>query len=260
MALEAKLSKAKRKGDCDHNELRRIMEDIEACRVPVRRHVVMDATLEKLQEIQRDNPRGLLLLRDELAGWLAGLTKAGHETDRGYYLEAWDGDKSSTVDRIGRGTIYVLANCLSLYGTIQPARLAPLVEGVANGTGDDGLLQRLQLLVFVDTLPPWAAAPAAGDTSARDRVTQIFETIDGALSADDPKVMCFDAEAQAILNEWRGVLEHRIRQGDLRENPIKCGHLSKYRSLMPSLAAIFHLVGEVAAYRCPNAPGLEAAP
>lgn len=246
MALEAKLSKAKRKADVDPHDLRRIIEEIDECKVDIRRYCVQDTSLEKLQEIQRDNPRGLLLLRDELAGWLATLSKQGHEADRGYYLEAWDGDKSSTIDRIGRGTIYVPANCLALYGTIQPARLAPLINGVVDGANDDGLLQRLQLLVFVDRLPEWTPKRTGCDPAARQRVEKIYNAIDCALSAKEPKELIFSLEAQVIFDDWRSTLEQRIRGGDLSETPIKCGHLAKYRSLMPSLAAIFHLVDEVA--------------
>lgn len=245
MALEAKLSKAKRRGDADPHDLRRIMDEIEDCKVSVRRYSVQDASLEKLQEIQRDNPRGLLLLRDELAGWLATLAKQGHEADRGYYLEAWDGDKSSTIDRIGRGTIYVPANCLALYGTIQPARLAPLIRGVSDGTSDDGLLQRMQVLVFVDTLPEWAPRRTGCSDADKKRAFEIFDAVDQIMDHTKPKDMIFSFQAQEIFDEWRSNLEQRIRRGDLHEQPIKCGHLAKYRSLTPSLAAIFHTVIDI---------------
>ena len=33
----------------------------------------------------------MLLLRDELSGWMRALDKPGHEGDREFYLEAWNG-------------------------------------------------------------------------------------------------------------------------------------------------------------------------
>src|SRR5699024_11136711 len=40
-----------------------------------RRYRTNDATVEKLGELLADNPRGLMMFRDELSGWLAGLDK-----------------------------------------------------------------------------------------------------------------------------------------------------------------------------------------
>ena len=53
------------------------------------------------------NRRGLLLLRDEMHGWLASLDKIGREGDRDLYLEAWEGRSAYTYDRIGRGTLHI---------------------------------------------------------------------------------------------------------------------------------------------------------
>jgi len=52
----------------------------------------------------------------------------------------------------------------------------------------------------------------------------------------------FDPEAQSLFDAWRGELEHRVRGDELRDSPAFEAHLSKYRSLMPSLALLFHLI------------------
>ena len=46
-----------------------------------------DPTVEKLRELLKDNPRGLLLIRDELSGLLRSFDKQGREGDREFYLE-----------------------------------------------------------------------------------------------------------------------------------------------------------------------------
>jgi putative DNA primase/helicase len=48
----------------------------------------------------------------------------------------------------------------------------------------------------------------------------------------------FDAEAQGFFDEWLADLERGIRAED--EHPVIAAHYGKYRSLMPSLALIFH--------------------
>lgn len=91
---------------------------------PVRtRWQTNNATVEKLHELCKENPRGVLLMRDELAGWLAQLDQAGHEQDRAFYLEGWNGTGRFDYDRIGRGTVSAKTVCLSVLGGIQPDKL-----------------------------------------------------------------------------------------------------------------------------------------
>ncbi len=89
-----------------------------------KRFIVNDSTVEKLGVILKENPNGVLLLRDELAGWGASLNR--REGDREFYLESWNGNGSFTVDRIGRGTLHVPNLCLSIFGGIQPSKLDSL--------------------------------------------------------------------------------------------------------------------------------------
>ncbi len=65
-----------------------------------------DTTVEKLGELLNQNPRGLLLMRDELSGLLRTLDKPGREGDREFFLEGWNGTGSYTYDRISRGTTH----------------------------------------------------------------------------------------------------------------------------------------------------------
>ncbi len=74
--------------------------------------IVNDVSVEKLGELLKENPRGLLMVRDELAGFLANLERKEYQSDRAFYLTAFNGDDQFTYDRIERGTILIL---LSLY-------------------------------------------------------------------------------------------------------------------------------------------------
>jgi hypothetical protein len=96
-----------------------------------RRHVVNDSTVEKLGEILNENPYGVLLFRDELNGFFRTLERQGHEADRAFYLECWNGDGSFTYDRIGRGTLHIAGACLSVLGSIQPGRYLTWCAGFA---------------------------------------------------------------------------------------------------------------------------------
>lgn len=213
-----------------------------------KRYIASDATIEKLGVILNDNPAGLTILRDELAGLLASWEKAGHEQDRAFYLEAWNGNGSMQVDRISRDTLFVPNLCLSLFGSIQPSKLAGYFHNVVNSFGNDGMIQRFQLAVYPDPLPNWKYIDQYPDKEAKAKAYRIFEqlaTFDPFFLAcadeyEEQPYMRFSPDAQPMFKEWLEELETKIRNNDLP--PLLEEHFGKYRSLVPSLALIFHLI------------------
>ncbi len=140
-----------------------------------------DASVEKAIEILRDNaPRGLLIHRDELIGLFKKMDKPGHESDRAFYIEAWNGNGNHVDDRIGRGSVRAENLCLSLLGTIQPGRLVTYLKEALNESLNDGFPQRLQLAVYPDA-PPFKYVDEWPDAEAKNRVYSIVK----ALSEDD---------------------------------------------------------------------------
>ena len=202
------------------------------------RYLLNDATTQKMQAIMSENVAGVLLHRDELAGHFASLDSKGRETDRAFYLECWSGDQSYTVDRILRGTVRAMKICLSLFGGIQPGRLRPYLLGaILGGEGDDGLMQRLQILVYPDPLDTWEHVDREPDLRAEVVVSNVLRMI--ASGPADGFIARFDPEAQIFFNEWWKTLEHRL----LRE-PMPSyirSHLAKYRGLCPRIAMLCHL-------------------
>lgn len=214
----------------------------------LRRYTTNDATVEKLALLMNDNPRGLLVFRDELVGLLASCEKQGHEGDRAFYLEAWAGNARYAVDRVGRGTTIVDHLTLSLFGGIQPAKLQRYIFETQYGLGNDGLLQRFQLVVYPDDEPARRIVDRTPDRQALDKLIALcrklaegdFDALGAQREAHRPKPFFrFDIEAQEILNDWFLQLEQKVAA---EEHPIVAEHLSKYRKLVPALSLIFHLV------------------
>jgi hypothetical protein len=204
-----------------------------------RRFITNDPTVPKLHEILSGNPGGILLFRDELTGWLASLDAPGREGDRAFYLEGWDGGGSFSYDRIGRGSLHVEACCVSLLGGIQPGRLLTYGSDAVNGgPADDGLFQRLQILVWPDIPSECTLVDRLPNFDAFESFTTVFKTL-CEVSPDSPIQAKFSAQAQELFDVWRAELEQRIRCGGHHE--AMESHLSKYRSLMPSLALLFML-------------------
>ena len=224
----------------------------EAPEQPVRRrYVTNDATVPKLGEILSQNPNGVGVVRDELVGLFRSLDKEDNGPDRGFYLEAWNGDNRFTFDRIGRGTVEIESCIVSSVGSIQPGLLRDYFrDAVRGGKGDDGMLQRFQLAVWPDISAEWRNVDRWPDTKAKQEAWNTFLSLD-RLTPDDLGVehdkhdadgipfVRFMGSAQDRFDEWRGTLERRLRSDEL--TPYLEAHLAKYRSLIPSLALLTHL-------------------
>jgi putative DNA primase/helicase len=209
-----------------------------------KRLLLTDSTVEKLHEILAQNPAGVLVVRDELTGLLAQMERPGRETERAFYLQAWNGNSGFTMDRIGRGSIYVPAVCISLLGNIQPARLRwYLAQTVDGGPNDDGLFQRFQILVWPDLPRTWRLVDRPPNNIAVAQMERIYNVL-ANLSADDPVQLRFSPYAQQLFFAWLSDLEGKVRGPGLA--PIFASHLAKYRSLMPTVAGIFSLVDSAA--------------
>ena len=218
----------------------------------IKRYVTDDGTIESIGELESKHKNGMLVKRDELTGWLASLESESNQQARSFYLEGFNGLGSFQVDRIGRGSVFIDTHCLSVIGGIQPDKLEYYLSKTMKGLGNDGLIQRFQLMVYPDPLPNSKERDLPPDKESRDAIYNLFETIDnmqlsdfiryGANPIDDyhkrPYYRFNDEAYQEFMN-WYDAL--KLRAGDA-EHSIIAEHLIKYAKTVPSLALVFHLV------------------
>jgi putative DNA primase/helicase len=200
----------------------------------LKRLITCDSTFEKIHELMRENPAGLLVIRDELTGWWAELDREGRQGERGFFLSAWNGDTPFTIDRIGRGSVHVPACCVSMLGGITPGRLRSyLTDALIDGPSNDGLIQRFQVMVWPDPPREWRYVdrPPAKNQIVTGMFDRVFQW-----DADIPHTFGFSADAQAFFVDWLGDLERKIRSDEL--HPALISHLGKYRKLMPALSLL----------------------
>ncbi len=215
-----------------------------------KRYVVNDATVQALAEVLAENPNGVILERDELPGFLKSLDMESQQAARAFFLEAWDGNGRFESDRIGRGNTRLAAVCVSIVGTCQPGPIGEyLAQAVRGGNGDDGFMQRFQLAVYPDDSGRWVNVDEFPDWEARTAVDAMFarlNTLDAAAAGakrgllDTVPALRFDEAAYDRFIEWMDERENRLRSGT--EAPAMEAHLVKYRSLIPSIALLCHLV------------------
>lgn len=207
-----------------------------------------ETSIQSMTLLQVQNERGILVFRDELTGLLVKWDTEQGNDERAYFLEGWNGDGSYTDVKIGRGVTDAKSICISLLGGIQPDKLARYLYQAGKGN-NDGLVQRLQLAVWPDEPKSWQLIDTKPNKAEKQRAFEIMKALAeldflkyGAIQSeyDERPHFRFDDDGQAIFNEWLTALQTVKIQKE--ENPLMCEHFGKFRSLMPSLALIFHCI------------------
>lgn len=105
---------------------------------PVKERIrVGDTTVEALQLRMVENPRGLVLARDELAGFFNSLNQYRQGADREFWLSQHSG-RVPAIDRKSADESYDIDYpCVSVVGSIQPEKL-----GVLDIEAGDGMVER----------------------------------------------------------------------------------------------------------------------
>ncbi len=227
----------------NEEEARRLLAQMQEPEQPpkLRRYTVNDATVEKLGELLVENPLGLLLERDEIYGWLKTLDQETKANDRAFFLEGWNGNKPYTYDRIQRGTLSIPAVCLSVIGSIQPGRLRDYIrQALQGGSGDDGFMQRFQLAVYPDVAEyqPLEQRDHYPETEAKNQAYEVFKRLSELNLSGEPKGYRFSSDAQVLFYQFFDANE---REAANDQHPAIQSHLTKYRSLCPSLALLIQL-------------------
>ena len=94
-----------------------------------------DATPEAVVKILEENPRGVLLARDELGAWIGSFDRyVNGAADLQFWVEVWQGFQASR-DRAGEGNTTVDTPAVPVTGTIQPGTLKEKLGEIHFDTG-----------------------------------------------------------------------------------------------------------------------------
>jgi Protein of unknown function (DUF3987) len=176
-------------------------DDCRAPEVPERPRIrVSDTTIEKLGALAASLPRGLLMVRDELAGWFGNFDRyGGNGGDRAFFIEAYGG-RSYTIDRVKHPVPIKIAHLsVGLLGGVQPDKLHSILE-----QADDGLASRI-LWAWPEPLPTIKLARRIDhDPRARDAFSRLAGLWLGTDEAGrpEPVPICLSADALDVLEEF----------------------------------------------------------
>ena len=231
----------------------------DACMEPLRewqdcdkgRTLTSDATPEVLTQILSENPKGIILARDELSGWFGsfGAYKKNGSGDASTWLEMFGG-RAHFTDRVVRGSVKVPRSSVSVSGTIQPRMLLACIKPEFRA---NGLLARFLLAAPPKRRKRWTdqGIPADCKQTWRDLVWSLR-----AIEGESELVLTPEAHA-----EWVAFYdEHNDVGQDLEGDDAACW--SKLECYAARIALCLQLVahtGEGASASHVELPQLKAA-
>lgn len=162
------------------------------------RIVANDATIEAMAPLLKANPRGILLARDELAGFIGNIGKYGGDGDAAFWLERFDGEAFST-DRVKTGHVQADVGLVSILGGIQPERL----QEVLLSRADDGFTSRF-IMIYPEPVPRVWITPVANMDTLKRALTRLRALVPNTDEAGQmsPVVIPLNREAQKLFAEW----------------------------------------------------------
>lgn len=219
----------------------------------LRQLVVDDATVEAVAPLLQSNPRGLLMVRDEMAALVTGLNQykdGGKGSDRQFVLKLWP-QATIRVHRVkheGGMPLTVHRPFLGLVGGIQPSVVDSLRQRAEQGQEvvEDGFLDR-----FLFSYP--APMPAIGEQwrEVSQEASDVWETVVGRLlelpmAVESERIRSvlvpLSSSGRAAWKEFTDA--HAAELNDPDFPPHLVGPWGKFRGYAGRLALILHLIRE----------------
>lgn len=198
--------------------------------------VLNDATQEAIQRIQASEPRGVLVHRDELAGWAAKLdASSGTGGERAFYIEAYNaGPYRADRVKLGGTPISIDRLSVSMLGGVQPDRLADLIGGK-----DDGLASRFLYCWPRPVEGIWEAPELESEwaEAALARLHRLNMPRDET-GAPFPSVVPLCREAGAAYGEWWKSAKRESESA----GGLMAGHLGKMLGVAGRLALVWEFL------------------
>ncbi|WP_165071856.1 DUF3987 domain-containing protein [Paludisphaera rhizosphaerae] len=207
-----------------------------------RRIDVDNFKLEKLPILLRDNPRGLLGIKDELSSLMGsfGEHKGGRGTDKEGLLTAWSG-KKIIKDRVGDDNGVPVRSphpCLSIVGGTTPGNLPKFVDP---NSPDDGFIERF-LFVYPE---PMGIPEVEDEDGVSDAAADDWRALVGRLWA---RPMNGEVSFVARMTPEAKAARKRLRRGHAREmndpgfNPSLASTWGKLSAYADRLALVLGLM------------------
>jgi Protein of unknown function (DUF3987) len=214
----------------------------------MKRVVVGDITIESMDGIMEQNPRGLLLVLDEASALMASMNqyRGGKGSDRQWYMSTWSGE-SRTVDRKGNAEnvpIRVPHPFLGIVGGIVPDMVGSFCDERGR---HDGFIDRF-LFTYPDPVPKngWReeGIPDEVATEWSKIVSRLHATPMGKANSGStpsvPQVVHLSPEGRTAWCEM--INAHHAEQREAGFPPSLSGPWAKLEQYAGRLVLVLHML------------------
>ncbi len=203
----------------------------EEMKMPQRKcHVVVDSTVEALIGALRDNPRGVLIYKDEIDSLLSNFNRY-NGSDEGYFLSLFSGTPFKYSRKSNNEHIFLANPYCSIIGSTQPGRLDEQFGGKRMMNGFSSRF--LKVYPEIDKMPSW------NDTAMPDSVLEEWERIIRKVVAATPSTdqegkatsieLLFSQEAKLRVIQWKDEVNNKAyAETDSDAVRALCGKLETY--------------------------------
>lgn len=205
---------------------------------PVRlRLTTSDITPEAACEVLKENPAGIMHASDELTSIFGGFDRYNNRDGRSFYLQAYSGDPYIADRKGSEEPIDVPFLGISMLGSIQPGKFAPILAK----DPDDGLLARL-LYVYPTPCDPHQFGFADPDLdvlkAAYRRLVDLPWGNGGG--SREPVDLALSIPASEVFELWR--------KGHMASARNASGFYASFANKMPGLVLRLSLIAEFLQY------------
>lgn len=206
---------------------------------------VSDVTMEALAARLEENPRGLVVINDELAGWFKSMDayRQGKGGDAAKWLSMNRAGEVRVDRKTGHKVTYVRRGFTALTGMTQPKIVRPILAGENT---DSGMAARL-LFVFP---PPGSALvlnPAPIDPTLKDELRAIYKrllalmpVVGRDVAIPDPVAVPLSSEAKSVFDAFRTDLHEQKKSLD--DDAPMMAAIPKMEGTAARAALILHVI------------------
>jgi len=175
-------------GSAKSPALKKVQQFLQKVENDYDRIIVSDFTMESLCDVMQQFPRGVILIIDEMSGWVRRFNRYRLGSDEQDFLTLWDGGML-VVDRRGRDeAVRIPETYLAMLGTIQPG---PMGELITKTRIESGMSARL-LLCYPEKMPRKYTEEEVPE-ELEGRLQKLFADLRG-LSAGTDMYLCSEAK------------------------------------------------------------------
>ena len=207
-------------------------------------HVVVDSTVEALIGALRDNPRGVLIYKDEIDSLLSNFNRY-NSSDEGYFLSLFSGTPFKYSRKSNNEHIFLANPYCSIIGTTQPGRLGEQFGGKRMMNGFSSRF--LKVYPEIDKMPSW------NDTAMPDGVLEEWERIIRKVITVTPSTdqegkatsieLMFSQDAKLRIIQWKDAVNNKAyAETDSDAVRALCGKLETYLIRFCLVIQIMHCI------------------